>query len=125
MSQNDQEVGASLWESASLAVANVQSFTRPPSGSVQMLGFADLHIFIGGHPFMILPRVSIKLIRGRLHFDPQAIQGTGEKAGEFFPTWRPSTAIARTVLTELLALCPEIQELINSGQQQGQVNARR
>lgn len=109
----DRRVGSILWQNTSLALNNFRHFNRSATGGVQMLGFADFHIFVADQPFLILPRVAIKLIRGRLHFDPQGIEGKKDKVGEFFPTWRPSTIEARTVLTELLRNCPEIKEVLN------------
>ena len=112
----DRRAGSILWQSTSLAVGNVTAKIEPPKGAVQLLGFCDLHLFVAEQPLLQLNRTAIKLIRGRLHFDPQPIEGKGEKVGVFFPTWRPSTAEARVVLTELLKLCPEIQHLVAQAQ---------
>jgi hypothetical protein len=108
----NQETCAALWQHLSVSLNNIVPLVETRKGAIQMLGFADIVVYVAGAAFLSLPKTSLKLIRDRLHFDPQVIQGRGEKAGVFFPTWRPMTAEARAVIESLLNDLEEVQELI-------------
>ena len=109
----DRRIAHSLYEALTLKLRNIHVAPAPPTGAVQFLGFADFQISLLGHPFLNLVGNSLKLIDGRLHFDPNYEEGKGAKVGQKFNVWAPTSGEARAVITALLEQCPEVEEMKN------------
>ena len=109
----NRPVASALHRATRIKVSNHSSQPREHAGGVIFCGYADLEIFVAGHPFLCLKGTAIKLINGDLHFDPKSEPGKNSRNKERFPHWIPLTPEARAVFNYKLGKSPEIMELID------------
>lgn len=107
------EVAGTIFECLHLEVSNVVLAPKRHAGGSIFCGYVDfaLSLRVRGTnlPVMALLGNAIKILNGRLHFDPKKEKG---EDGDWYPIWLPISPESRAVLTAKLERSPEIQAML-------------